>query len=211
MESTPQQRSVSAKVTLGCIHIALGLLLFSSRYFGGADLIKWLSDFSASLPIWTLLVLGFVKATYGPGAYVPGTTIILLFFLGRECAVPDTFGWMLLTWLGVLGGMSFSYALGKALSRTPDEKQFDWKDLAFGLHPNLVGIYFFERGFWRRDFVPAFVAFAMFGFLLLGIVCGGVCSFKSLISAQTEEIGVVWGALFVALGIWRIGSALYSR
>lgn len=211
MESMPPQSSVSAKVTLGCIHLALGVLLLASRYFGGADLIRWLSDLAASLPAWTLLALGFVKAIYGPGAYVPGTTIILLFFLGHECTAADTSGWVLLTWLGVATGMSVSYWLGRTFSQTRDEKPFDWKDLAFGLHPNLVGIYFFERGFWQRDFASALGAFASFGLLLLATAAVAVCSFKSLIGSQTEEIGGIWGAFFVALGIWRIGRALYLR
>lgn len=211
MESTPRQGSVPAKITLGCIHLVLGAVLLGSRYFGSSDLIMWLTEFSSSLPTWALLILGFVKGVYGAGAYVPGTTIILLFFLGHECSFTSTSQWIILTWLGVVVGLSFSYAMGLALSRSRDEKQFHWRDLAFGVHPNLIGIYFFERGFWQRDFKRALSVFAMFGLVFLTIASALICSFKSIFLAQTEEIGVMWGLVLIVLGIWRIGHAIYSR
>jgi hypothetical protein len=158
-----------------------------------------------------LLAVGFIKGIYGPGAYFPGTTMILLFFLGHECAFVSTSGWVILTWLGVVAGLSFSYAMGRALSRSREERRFYWKDLAFGIHPNLVAIYFFERGFWQRDFATALNMFAIFGFVFLAVASILICSFKSLISSQTQEIGAVWGAVLVALGAWRIGCALYLR
>jgi hypothetical protein len=78
----------------------------------------------------------------------------------------------------------------------------------FAVHPALAAIYFFELGYWRGRLRPSLVVFAVAGLLLLTAFVIGICGFKQLVSDLTNEIGPIWAAVLVAVGLWRIGTGL---
>jgi hypothetical protein len=203
--------SRASRVGLGCIHLTIGLAILALRYFGGADLFQALLSLSAEIPTWALFATAAIKAVYGIGTYLPGTTVILLNMLGRDCSTEESSKWLLAVWVGVLVGISISYTIGWLLSANKQEKRFHWLDLLFGSHPNLTSVYFFERGYWQRSVVYSICIFAVFGFVFLALYAFLICGFKSVVREQAQEIGVLWGLFMVFLGAWRIGESLLDR
>jgi hypothetical protein len=198
------------QVTLGLIHLMIGITIFVSRAVFDWDVIKWLSALIEFIPVWSLAVLGFVKSTYAIGAYFPGTTLILLYFLGHDCSQQESLTWIVLVWVGVLIGMALSYRLGRGISRVKDMRHFKLRDLVFAMHPNFVAIYFFELGYWRRPIAGPFLYFSFCGLTLLTVFTIGICTLKVEISGFTSEIGPVWATLIVLLGLYRIRNAVYT-
>jgi hypothetical protein len=197
-------------VVLGCIHIAVGLATIGLRFFSDLDVVGWLIGFVAHLPLYGLVAVGAIKGIYGVGGPFPGTTLMLLFFLGRDCSVSEFAGPVVAVWLGVTVGLGISFILGRSVTRIkhPDRIPPNWRDIAWAIHPNLAATYFFEAGYSSQRFWPRIVLFAVVGIILLGIYGLGICGFKEAISSQTRELGTVWGLVLVGLGATRVARGL---
>ncbi len=194
---------------LGCIHCSIGGVILSLRYFGGADLFQWLVDLSSKIPAWGLLATAIAKSVYGIGSYLPGTTVILLNLLGRDCSFVSSAEWVIAVLVGVLIGISISYVIGRLVGVEKQDQTFRLSDFIFGTHPNLTSVYFFERGYWKRAVFAPICFFAVFGSVFLVVSASLVCTFKTFIGDQVQELGVLWGVFLVALGAWRIAEGLF--
>lgn len=200
--------NIYSRVVLGCIHVGIGLSLIGSKYLLNLDLIPWLSAIAATAPIWFLFLVASAKTVYGIGSYIPGTTFVLLYFLGNECTLTSTPIWVAVAWAGASIGLVISFFLGYFMSRAHDASKFRFIHLVSAIHPNLAAIYFFEHGFWRRDLSEIFPSFLAFGAVFISLCSIVVCSLKTQIGDLTHEISGVWGLIMVVLGAWRVAQAL---
>jgi membrane protein DedA with SNARE-associated domain len=200
-------RTSNGNIILGIIHLLIGLGTISLRYFVDADIIQTMISTIALLPLAGLFAVVVLKCIYGIGGVFPGTSLVLLYFLGRECSASQLLPVLAVIWLAVLLGISISYALGTTAGRvsppsTPS--QLRWYDLIWLAHPNLVTTYFFENGHAKSPFMIRFIVFAICGWVLICIYASLVCIFKPFISSETKDIGMLWGCFLVGLGLWRI-------
>jgi hypothetical protein len=172
-------------------------------------MIAWLAVEAALLPEWSLSALGLIKGIYPFGAYVPGTTLILLYFLAHECSINLTSISIFFVWVGVLLGLTGSYGIGRALSRTAKIDVPTWRDFLFAVHPALAAMHFFELGYWQKKLFRQLTVFAILGLILLTAFVSTICLSKELLTGLTGEIAPVWAILLIALGLWRLGAAFF--
>jgi uncharacterized membrane protein len=173
-------------------------------------MIAWLALEAASLPDWSLSAAGLIKGIYPFGAYVPGTTIILLYFLAHECSIYHTPVSVFFVWAGVLLGLTGSYGIGRAVSRTGLIDRSTWKDYLFAVHPALAAMHFFELGYWRKQMFRQLAIFAIIGLILLAGFVWTICMSKGLLTGLTGEIAPVWAIILITLGLWRLGAAFFA-
>lgn len=207
----PDQYSESrAYITLGILHFLVGVGILGARIIGGQNALEWLLSLAGQLPTWVLALVATAKAIYGVGSYfVYGTTITFLSLLAHACDLGYSISWIGAVWTGTLLGLGLSYCIGLLLSRVQAQARMRWHDLAFAVLPQLAGTYFFERGYLRRSWMPATLAFGGVGFALVVIVALMGCFFTNVLLENTAGAGSVWGFVMMCWGAWRIGMGVY--
>lgn len=200
----------AARLRLGAIHIAVGILIIIAWQWPLLDLPNLVADSVAFWPIWTLLLAGLIEGIYGIGGVLPGTTYMLFYLLARGCHMPDPVIEVAFIWVGVAVGLIISHRSGRLARRASPGVPRRETALSgagrflCGLHPTFAATSVFESGYWGVSFWRAFLPVAVGGLIALSIYVAVLCSVTDLMGGVTDDLGYIFGGIFIIWGLLKI-------